>query len=245
MGRKYREKRFQFINIEDGLSKPGDVLKTEFMNAVRLVQDSGIQTFLFRILPWHFFRRFTVYSQALTSQVRVGPYSGRADLRIEMATEKNLSHIMGLRPLFYRRGQLMKRFQERHLCFIGWIGDDPVHIRWHFKNSRYLPYIKRRVMLSSRDIWSDEAYTHPGYRRRGIYASAAVQTNGILAELGYRNIFCAVASWNSSSLRSVLKRGMQPVGEIDYRNIFLFRKYKFSGSIRELKGDRIGVGDQC
>ena len=213
------------------------------MNAATLTRDYGLSTFLFQILPWHFSRRFTVYSQALASQIQAGPFSGPSELRVGLATEKNLSHIMGLRPGLYNRKQLKHRFREGHMCFIGWIRNDPVHIRWFFKKSRYLAYINRRVILSSRDIWSDEAYTHPGYRHRGIYTSTAVQTNCLLADMGFRRVSCAIASWNSAPLQSVLKRGMQPVGDIVYRNIFLFRKYSFSGLIKDLEGDKIAIED--
>ncbi len=218
--------------------------------AVDLIQGFGLKKFTREILPWHFSRTYIFYSMDLLAQERPvqTPDSAEkppavSDFRLEMADQSDLAHIMAARPHYYTQAQLKNRFQAGHLCFLGWVRNEPVHLRWHFVHSIYLPYIKRDLKLSGQEVWADEGYTKPDYRRSGIFAYAGTLITGTLAEMNFQRLSCAFASWNKTPQRIDRERGMKPVGEILYRNYIFHHTYRYSGSVRKGVGNSIELGE--
>ena len=223
-------------------------LQNRLTIAVDLIREFGPKKFMGKILPWHFSRKYTFYSMDLpslqeASLLSVPPIKppGLSDFRLELATESDVAHIMAARPHFYSQEQIRIRIQAGHMCFIGWIKDEPVHLRWHFIRSLYLPYLKRTLRIGAQEVWADEGYTKPGYRRSGIFAFAGALITQALAEMNYQRLSCAFASWNITPRRIDEERGMKPVGEIIYRKYFGHHIYSSSGRIREYAGEIIEI----
>ncbi len=210
--------------------------------AVDLVHRFGLKKFSVEILPWHFSRKYIFYSMQLHSPDASTP--APSDFRLTLADESDLMQIMAARPHFYTEAQLKKRFQAGHMCFLGWIKTEPVHLRWNFVHSVYLPYLKRNLILSDQEVWADEAYTHPVHRRSGIYAYAGNLITRSLAEMNYQRLSCTFASWNTFPQRIALERGMKPMGEIVYHNYLVHYKYSYSGSVQERDGNTIEIGEK-
>ena len=216
--------------------------------AADLVRGVGLNKFVREILPWHFSRKYVFYSMGLNPKMESVPLpestekrQAPPDFRLELAGLSDLPHILTARPHYYTEEQLKMRFQAGHMCFIGWIKNEPVHLRWHYVHSIYLPYLKRNLMLSERQVWADEGYTRPEYRRRGIFAHAGILITRVLADMNYQRLSCAFASWNKTPLRIDRERGMKPVGEILYRNYLVHHTYRYSGSVKELEGNSIEI----
>lgn len=213
-------------------------LKTKALNAKDLWGNYGWKKFLGEILPWHFFRHYVFYSQELSTQVWDSSSSPAVEnFHMEQVGEDNCSHIMAVRPGFYTREILMKRFQEEHICFLGWLEDKPVHLRWNFVGSIYLPYLGRTLCLAPGEIWADEGYTSPLYRGRGIYDYASRHVRSSLYAQGFKRISNTFASWQHSLQMQSQYLGMERIGEAKYLNLFGFKKYFWQGGV-------VDCGDQ-
>ncbi|NOR15686.1 MAG: hypothetical protein GQ544_08280, partial [Candidatus Aminicenantes bacterium] len=195
--------------------------------------------------------KYVFYSMDLRPQVETPPLPNSSakppvphDFRLELAGDSDLKHIMAARPFYYTEEHLKKRFQAGHMCFLGWIKNEPVHLRWHFINSLYLPYLKRTLRLANQEVWADEAYTHPVHRRSGIYAYAGNLITRSLAEMNYQRLSCAFASWNASPQRIALERGMKRIGEVVYYNYIIQQRFVYSGLIHEGEGNSIEIGEK-
>jgi hypothetical protein len=207
--------------------------------AVDIFGEVGAKRFIREIVPWVFLRRFFFYSQSLK-----GPFpfpSCQLPFRLELVKEKDLHFLLDVRPGFYHLSSLQKRLEEGHLCFLGWSGQNPVHIRWVFVNSLYLPYLRQKFVLRPGEVFVDEAYTRPEYRRHGVYSYAGYLMRPILQNLGYGRLICAFASWNVSSQKGSEKLGMKKVGEGGYRNIFGIKKFYWEGSVQYCGDGKISI----
>jgi len=221
--------------------------------AADLVRTYGLKKFTFEFLPWNFSRKFVIYSMQLAPRVlapgvvdslRDIKQSCPTDFRLALADQSDLAHIMAARPHFYTEKQLEKRFQAGHMCFLGWVNNDPVHLRWHFVHSIHLPYIKRDLLLSEHQVWADEGYTKPAYRHSGIFSNAGSLINTTLVDMNYKTLLCAFASWNKTPQRIDSERGMKPVGEVLFRNYTFRHTYRLSGSVKEGEGNSIEIEEQ-
>jgi hypothetical protein len=148
---------------------------------------------------------------------------------------------MAVRPHYYSETQLTRRFKAGHICFIGRVGDEPVHLRWHFVHELYLPYLQRPLRLAPQEVWADEGYTKPSYRKAGIFGYAGNLITTHLAEMGFQRLSCAFASWNATPQHLDRERGMSPVGEVRFRKYFSRSRYFFSGRVRECGDDAIEI----
>lgn len=190
----------------------------------------GFVKFFGIIIPWMFFRRYIICSQAIR-RIPVPP-SPPLPFRLEVARESDLCLLLGLRPHFFCLDELRRRLQDGHLCFLGWSGDRVVHVRWIFVRSLYVSYLHRHLNLSGKEVFSEEAYTDPAYRSLGIYAYAGALIRRRLFEMGYRRISCVFASWNTGPLNLAGKIGLNRVGKWAYLNGIFFKKFFWSGKIQ-------------
>jgi len=206
-------------------------IQKKFGIAFNLINRFGWKKFIFEIIPWLFHKRFIFYA---------GPISGslpesQAELpfRLELAEEKDLHHIVRLRPDFYTLAQIQERLKKRHLCFLGWNGNEPIHIRWAFVHSCYLPYLHRTVNINPEAVFSDEAYTISGFRCKGVYSSSENLMRKIFENMGYKRIVRVIPTWDSFLLKTAEKKAMKKIGEGGYRNMFGFRRFFWTGLIQE------------
>lgn len=169
---------------------------SKLYTASDLFKEHGWMRFVGDIIPWLFHRRYIFYSQPIDDPVLL--YSCQIPFRLEQVKEKDFPHLIKLRPGFYDLSLIRKRIKEGHICFLGWSGQKPIHIRWIFVRSLYLPYLHRTLILYPGEVYRDEAFTLPDYRRKGVYSYAGYLMRYALKELGYNRLFCMFASWNLS-----------------------------------------------
>lgn len=213
--------------------------RSKFLTAYDLAQRFGWQRFLGSIVPWLFIRRYVFCSKSIYDLPPESPPA--VPLRLELATEKDLPFLMALRPHYYELRILQKRLEEGHLCFIVWRGNRPVHVRWMFVKSLYLPYLHRTLLLSSGQVYFDEAYTIPEFRGRGIFHTAR---NGIrlrLGELGYQSEISVFASWQAYSQSIAVRIKREKVGEGKIVNWPGLRKFYWKGAVQDHGDGKISI----
>jgi len=207
--------------------------------ALDLLGEYGWEKFFGVILPWFLNRRYFFYSFSLVGSPL--EYKVKIPLRLELATKKDFHLMLKLRPCFYNPAQLQDRFRKGHLCFIGWMSDEPVHMRWVFTRSHYLPYLHRVLSLAPGEFFTDEAYTVPGFRQKGVYANAVHLTRCALKDMGYERHISLFASWDTFLIRTAEELQSKKIGEGGYWDCLGYRQFFWKGKVREGGKGRISI----
>jgi len=216
----------------------GGGFKVKFGTAADLAHEYGTAYFLNKIMPWHLHRTYEVYSQSLDKVSPDAPAPYSLPFRIAPAAENEFEFLMRLRPGYYKRELFEKRLALGHFCYLGWNGDQPIHIRWVFTKSVFVPYFKRRLVLAPGEVYVDEAFTAPSFRGNGIFFQAGKLLRQELKKMGFRRYICAYASWNSIPIGLAEKSGLARAGEIQYWNFPWVRRVNLSDSVRDMgKGE--------
>lgn len=205
-----------------------------------LLGEHGLVSFTFRIFPWFLRRRYILFSGDLAGGV---PARSPLDtpLRLTAARSEDIPLLIGIRPGFYDDVALRDRFGRGQKCFIGWWRDKPVHIRWAFIGSCELPYLRRTLLLAPGAYYSDEAYTVPAFRDRGIYSGCTDLIRDSLGGLGFRRHLVMFASWDVSLIRTAEKKGLRKIGEAAVWSLLGMKLLRSRGALRDHGDGRISV----
>jgi hypothetical protein len=214
-------------------------LRSKCLTAHDLAQRFGWSRLLGKIVPWLFVRRYFFCSKPVQDLAPESPTA--VPLRLELATEKELPTLMALRPHYYELQVLQKRLEEGHLCFLGWSGNKPIHVRWMFVKSLYLPYLHRTLLLSPGQVYFDEAYTAPEFRGLRIFSTAGNFIRLKLRGLGYKNEISVFASWQAYSQTLAARIEREKVGEAKIVNWPGLRKFYWKGSIQDHGDGKISI----
>jgi GNAT superfamily N-acetyltransferase len=196
-----------------------------------LVREYGLAKFAGRIIPWLFVRRYYFFSESLDTAPIV-PLS-RASFRFDLLPKKELPVLSVLRPHHDKPSVLQERLKEGHLCFVGRLDGRPIHIRWIFTKSLYVPYLRRTLLLSPGEVYADEAFTLPEFRGRGIFRLAGALLRLKLRELGYRRYTYIYASWQGMARTSMASSKIKPIAEVKMVPWPGHRKHFWKGSIQD------------
>jgi hypothetical protein len=204
-----------------------------------LLRMHGLPKFAFRILPWLLRRRYFLYELNLASLGVVDEVTAR--VRLTEAGPADIPLLLGIRPGYYDVDLLGERFRRGHLCFIGWLGDRAVHLRWAFVGSCQVPYLRRALVLAPGEILSDEVFTVPGFRGEGIYQVCADLSRALLRRRGFRRYLAFFASWDGFLIQAAGRKGMMPIGEARWTLGPACRRLRLRGALREMGEGRISV----
>jgi len=205
--------------------------------AVDLMREYGMQRFVMDILPWLFNRSYSFYKQPIQNESL--DTLCRVPFSLRLVQKSDLDNIVSLRPRFYCLSSLRERLENGHLGFLACFEKKPIHIRWGFVHSFQIPYLNRTLTLESHDIYIDEAYTTPAYRRMGVYSHAGYLMRQILRQLDYRRLVCAFPSWDIPGQKVAARNGLKKIGEGGYRSFFGHRSFFWNGKIQERSNGNI------
>jgi hypothetical protein len=129
--------------------------------------------------------------------------------------------------------EVSRRLREGQECWVAWAGDLPAHWRWETSVEAYFPYIHRGMRPLTGDRWIVDVYTHPSWRRRGLYAAATVAAMHRAREAGHRRLIGLIAAWNTPA-RRVAERELQRsvIGTVGYWTIGPWRPPLVRGRVR-------------
>jgi len=214
-------------------------LRSKIRIGLDIRRQFGGKIFFGRVLPWLLCRRYYFYSQAIHPTKPA--VSCSYPVMVKFADEDDLALVAALSPGDATISQLKKRLRDGHLCFTGWVKDRLVHFRWIFTWSLYLPYLHRTLLLSSSEVYVDEAYTIPELRGRGIATYMGHILRLALSERGFKRYSCAVASWNKAQQKLADKFGMEKVGEGGFINLLLGKRFIWKGRVKDYGDGRIDI----
>jgi len=214
-------------------------LKQKLGVAADILHDYGWRILLFRVLPWLFHRRYFVYAGRITDTDEGPPQ--HAAYHLETVQGGAADRVVGIRPAFYNPKIVAQRLEQGHLCFLGWMGRTPVHVRWLFTGPVFLPYLGRTIDVRPGEAYSDESYTLRKFRQQGIAHQTIRSLGRFMAERGYHRFIALIASWNTITVRLMTSHGLKRVGECGYGLRWTSRPFYVLGSVREGEGKTIRV----
>jgi hypothetical protein len=206
-------------------------LRSKCLTALDLVREYGLAKFAGQVVPWLFVRRYYIYSELLDCAPAIP--ASPASFRFEALQEKELPFLSAMRPHHAQPSLLQERLKKGHLCFLGRLDGRPIHIRWIFTKSLYVPYLRRTLLLSPGEVYADEAFTLPEFRGRGIFRLAGALLRLKLKELGYRRYTYIFASWQGMARTSKASSRIRPIAEVKIVPWPGHKKHFWKGSIQD------------
>jgi len=156
-----------------------------------------------------FYRRMILFEYPLNQQIPV--LRSRLPVNIAILTERDLDAYNRYRP-----DQSMKEIRARlargDRCFACWYDDRIVDAGWVATGRVYIPYLRRRLILGSGDIYNYDAYTLPAYRGLGIFMARISYVGRYNQQEGYSRGLALVAVENKAPRVILYKSGVRPIG---------------------------------
>jgi hypothetical protein len=173
-------------------------------------------------------QEFVVYRTRLDGS----PAPDRAgDIVFRLATASDADHLQEFEPYGLGASQRAYAQYDHDWLFVASHGARIVATR---RYSRQVPagsLISRRLRLSSRQVWSADAFCLPAYRNQGLNRHFGRFTMRFLASQGYEEEFGVITASNVASLRSVLGRGSEFVYFVSYSRRLFYERFQFSDSL--------------
>jgi len=204
-----------------------------------LLRIHGGMKFFGRILPWLVFRRYFLFEGSPAASPRT---SATLDaMRVRLAGPADIPAILRVRPGYYTAVQVRERLEQGHLCFIVRVADEPINIRWCFVGSVFLPYLGRTLVLDRDEVYFDEVYTVPRYRKQNHYGRSYLFMISWLKEHGFKKHFCLLTSWNTRLHLRYQALGLKKTGEVRSWNCWKLKRLILRGKIKDIGGGMISA----
>lgn len=136
--------------------------------------------------------------------------------------------VVAMNPLLTDK-EIRRRWAEGQECSLGWLDGTLVYYRWQGVGAVHLPYLGKTLRLARGDCFVSEVFTHPGFRRQGVFWSAVLWHLHRTRERGFTRTVSTPAWWNAPSIRAQQKAGFAIAGRVGYWNLGAWRKYFADG----------------
>ncbi len=204
-----------------------------------LLRIHGGMKFFGRILPWLVFRRYFLYEGSPGAAPRT---SATLDaMRVRLAGPADIPVILRIRPGYYTEVQVRERLEQGHVCFIARVADEPINIRWCFIGSVFLPYLDRTLVLARDEVYFDEVYTVPCYRKQNHFGRSYLFMISWLKKHGIKKHFCLLTSWDTRLHLRYQALGLKRTGEVRSWNFWTLKKVVLRGGLQDIGGGRISA----
>ncbi len=156
-----------------------------------------------------FYRRMILFVYPLDSTIPV--LLPRLPVDIAILIERDLDAYHRFRPDQSMK-EIRMRLESGDRCFVCWYEDRIVDAGWVATGRVYIPYLRRRLILGSRDIYNYDAYTLPAYRGLGIFMARNSYVARYNQKEGYSRSIAMVAVENKASKVILHRSGLIPIG---------------------------------
>lgn len=175
---------------------------------------------------WLVRREFLV----LTRDLRLPLPGLRRDnpMRWTVLTVREIPCVVAMNPLLTDK-EIRRRWAEGQECSLGWLDGTLVYYRWQGVGAVHLPYLGKTLRLARGDCFVSEVFTHPGFRRQGVFWSGVLWHLHRTRERGFTRTVSTPAWWNAQSIRAQQKAGFAIAGRVGYWNLGVWRKYFADG----------------
>ena len=171
---------------------------------------------------------YTVFTRSLLEPLPV--VEPRISVTLRLATEADLGRFRGFVPPSEMR-HFAHRLAHGRYCFLALDGENLAAYCW--TATQVEPDVDNLVMrLQPGDIYGDDAYTAPAYRRQGIQTALLVYRLEYMRNLGYQRVVAIVEENNTASQQMVRRLGYQEADHLSFRRILWRRSYQRGACFR-------------
>ena len=167
---------------------------------------------------------YIVYALSLLEPLPV--IESRLPVTLRLATEADLVRFQGLVPLWERR-HFSDRLAHGRYCFLALDGENLASYCWATTRVEF-GVDNLEMQLQPGDIYGDDAYTVPAYRRQKIQMAVHLYRLRYMRDMmGCQRAVLIVADDNIASQRLVCKLGYEEVDHLSFRRILWKRIYRY------------------
>jgi len=166
---------------------------------------------------------YTVFARSLLEPLP-GP-EPRMAVCLRPATEADLARFTGLVPPSEQR-HFGRRLANGRRCFLALDGENLAAYCWASTEIRF-EIDNLELPLQPGDVYVDDAYTVPAYRRKGIQTAVHLYRLGYMRDLGCRRAILIVDVKNTASQRLIRKLGYREADHLSFRRVFWKRTYHY------------------
>ena len=187
--------------------------------AFELLRAGSVRPLVFGVLGETVYRRLVVLERELDV---TAPPVDEPGLEFGFLGPDRISEYEALRP--GHSGRAQERLTEGHRCFAARVEGDLASVRWVAVGGAHVEYLDLRLALAPGEVFSYDAFTAPGYRRRGISTATQNRLAEVLHAEGHRRVIRAVLPENRAGFRDALTVGFRPNGRIGYVRLGPWRR---------------------
>ena len=147
---------------------------------------------------------------------------------LRRATEADLVRFEGHVPAWELR-YFRRRLSHGRYCFLALDGENLAAYCWATTQVEF-DVDNLEMKLKEGDVYLDDAYTLPAYRRQGIQTAVHVYRLAYLRDMGCQRAVLIVEEPNVASQGLVRKLGYQVAGHLSFRRLLWRRDYRYQPS---------------
>lgn len=150
---------------------------------------------------------------------------------VRRATDDDLQCLDSLRP--HRNPDTLRARVRHDGCILCVARDGDRIVAFRLATPQLTPYLRflgldRFLRLGEDDLFVQEIFTHPDYRKRGIALRLSLVSEQLFAELGYRRYVTLTRPNNVASLRLAFRRGSRPILYVRHAQFLFYRRFEVS-----------------
>jgi GNAT superfamily N-acetyltransferase len=166
---------------------------------------------------------YTVFTRSLLEPLPV--VEPHLPVALRLATEADLECFQGLVPPSEMR-HFACRLAHGRYCFLAFHGGNLAAYCWATTRVEF-DVDNLEIRLQPGDVYADDAYTVPAYRRQRIQTALHVYRLEYMKRLGCRRVVAIVDKNNVNSQRIVRKLGYEEVDSLCFRRVLWRRTYHY------------------
>jgi ribosomal protein S18 acetylase RimI-like enzyme len=147
---------------------------------------------------------------------------------LRLATKVDLQCFRGLVPPSEIR-HFAHRLAHGRYCFVALDDENLAACCWATTQVE-LDVDNLKIRLQPGDVYGDDAYTVPAYRRQGIQTALLVYRLEYMRNLGCQRVVAIVEENNTASQQMVRRLGYQEADRLSFRCISFKRDYRYHNS---------------
>ena len=211
------------------------MFEQQWLRFVDLTRTYGLARSVGIAARWLVRHEYQVLVRDLTQPLPDVPSNQR--LRWTPLTADDIPKVHALNPALLEE-EIRERLRSGQTGLLGWLDDTLAHYRWDAAGSIYLPYLGLTFRPQPGDSLTDEAFTHPSCRGRGIHSISALMALRRARDLGSQRSISLTAGWNAPAMRvNTVKAGRVDIGRVGFWGGGVGRRYFATGAVRLVRPD--------
>jgi GNAT superfamily N-acetyltransferase len=150
------------------------------------------------------------------------------DFTFKILTVQNVGMIAEVENIAeWLRGQLKEKIAAGQLCLVALDGDKVAGFNLINFEQATLVLVNLQRKLRQGDAWSEHIAVKKEFRRTGLGSQLRYRIFEELRKRGFRKLYGGTLRSNTASLKLTRSVGFTEIGDIHYRKLFSFEKWRY------------------